>query len=269
LENNLSHLEAILLGIVQGLTEFLPVSSSGHLELGKVLLGDTSLPEESMMFTIVLHLATALSTLVVFRRDVAEIIRGLFQRITSPEWQFSLKILLSMVPAALIGVLFSEELETLFDQQILLVGAMLWLTGLLLFIADRAKNTDRDVTYGSALIVGIAQAIAILPGISRSGATISTSVILGIDRTRAARFSFLMVVPLILGKVAKDLIDGEFALSTDETSILFVGFISAFLTGLFACQWMISLVQKAQLRYFSYYCFCVGTAAAGWAIFWQ
>ena len=113
-----------------------------------------------------------------------------------------------MVPAALIGVLFSEELETLFDQQILLVGAMLWLTGLLLFIADRAKNTDRDVTYGSALIVGIAQAIAILPGISRSGATISTSVILGIDRTRAARFSFLMVVPLILGKVAKDLIDG-------------------------------------------------------------
>jgi undecaprenyl-diphosphatase len=269
LENNLSHLEAILLGIVQGLTEFLPVSSSGHLELGKVLLGDTSLPEESMMFTIVLHLATALSTLVVFRRDVAKIIRGLFQRITSPEWQFSLKILLSMVPAALIGVLFSEELETLFDQQILLVGAMLWLTGLLLFIADRAKNTDRDVTYGSALIVGVAQAIAILPGISRSGATISTSVILGIDRTRAARFSFLMVVPLILGKVAKDLIDGEFALSTDETSILLVGFISAFLTGLFACQWMISLVQKAQLRYFSYYCFCVGTAAACWAIFWQ
>ena len=140
MENNLSHLEAILLGIVQGLTEFLPVSSSGHLELGKMLLGDTSLPEESMMFTIVLHLATALSTLVVFRRDVAEITRGLFQRITSPEWQFSLKILLSMVPAALIGVLFSEELETLFDQQILLVGAMLWLTGLLLLIADRAKK---------------------------------------------------------------------------------------------------------------------------------
>lgn len=269
MENKLSHLEAILLGIVQGLTEFLPVSSSGHLELGKVLLGDTSLPEESMMFTIVLHLATALSTLVVFRRDVADITRGLFQRITSPEWQFSLKILLSMVPAALIGVLFSEELETLFDQQILLVGAMLWLTGLLLLIADRAKNTDRDVTYGSALIVGIAQAIAILPGISRSGATISTSVILGIDRTRAARFSFLMVVPLILGKVAKDLVDGQFALNTDETSILFVGFISSFLTGLFACQWMIGLVQKAQLRYFSYYCFTIGTAAALWAIFWQ
>ena len=265
----MSYLEALLLGIVQGLTEFLPVSSSGHLELGKVLLGDTSLPQESMMFTIVLHLATALSTLVVFRRDVTEILRGFFSSLFSPEWQFSLKIVVSMIPAALIGVLFSEELETLFDQQILLVGAMLWLTGLLLFVADRAKHTDKDVTFGSALIIGLAQAIAILPGISRSGATISTSVLLGVDRTRAARFSFLMVVPLILGKVAKDLLDGDVAISSDELSVLAVGFAAAFVTGLLACQWMISLVQRAQLRYFSYYCFIVGSIAAIWAIVWQ
>jgi|TARA_B110000967_G_C18774852_1_gene505027 undecaprenyl-diphosphatase len=264
-----TYFEAIFLGIVQGLTEFLPVSSSGHLELGKVLLGDTSLPQESMMFTIVVHLATALSTLVVFRADVLQIVRGLFSSLRSPEWQFSLKIVLSMIPAALVGVLFSKELELLFDRQILLVGAMLWLTGILLFVADRAKNTDRDVTYGNAFVIGLAQAIAILPGISRSGATISTSVILGIDRTRAAKFSFLMVVPLIFGKIAKDLIDGGFHVEPNDLSVLAAGFIAAFLTGLVACQWMISLVRRAQLRYFSYYCFTVGGLAGGYALFIQ
>ena len=263
----MTYFEAIVLGIVQGLTEFLPVSSSGHLELGKVLLGDTSLPQESMMFTIVVHLATALSTLVVFRTDVLQITKGLFSDLRGPEWQFSLKIVLSMIPAALVGVLFSKELELLFDRQIFLVGAMLWLTGILLFIADRAQNTERDVTYGNAFVIGLAQAIAILPGISRSGATISTSVILGIDRTRAAKFSFLMVVPLIFGKIAKDLIDGGFHVESGEMTVLAAGFITAFVTGLVACQWMISLVRRAQLRYFSYYCFTVGGLAAGYALF--
>jgi len=253
--------EAILLGIVQGLTEFLPVSSSGHLELGKALLGDTSIPQESMMFTVVVHFATALATLVVYRSEVARIAGGLMQRKNNEEFKFSMKILLSMIPAAAIGVVFTDELEQLFDKQIVLVGVMLWVTGILLIIADRAKNTSNDVTFGHSIIIGIAQAIAILPGISRSGATISTSVLLGVDRSKAASFSFLMVVPLILGKIAKDLIDGGLHINGDQIGLLIAGFIAAFVTGLFACQWMIKLVRNAQLKYFSYYCFVVGSAA--------
>ena len=253
--------EAIILGIVQGLTEFLPVSSSGHLELGKALLGDTSIPQESMIFTVVVHFATALATLVVYRSEVARIAGGLMQRKNNEEFKFSMKILLSMIPAAAIGVVFADELELLFDKQIVLVGVMLWVTGILLMIADRAKNTSKDVTFGHSIIIGIAQAIAILPGISRSGATISTSVLLGVDRSKAASFSFLMVVPLILGKIAKDLIDGGLHINGDQIGLLIAGFIAAFVTGLFACQWMIKLVRDAQLKYFSYYCFVVGSAA--------
>ena len=253
--------EAIILGIVQGLTEFLPVSSSGHLELGKAILGDTSIPQESMMFTVVVHFATALATLVVYRSEVARIAGGLLQRKNNEEFKFSLKILISMLPAAAIGVIFSDELEVLFDKQIVLVGVMLWVTGILLMVADRAKNTSKDVTFGHSIIIGIAQAIAILPGISRSGATISTSVLLGVDRSKAASFSFLMVVPLILGKIAKDLIDGGLHINSDQLGILIAGFIAAFITGIVACQWMIKLVRNAQLKSFSYYCFLVGTAA--------
>ena len=193
-------IRSIVLGIIQGLTEFLPVSSSGHLELAKYFLNDDSLAEESLMMTVVLHAATALSTLLIFRKDVVEIFRGLFRFKWNDEVQFSLKIILSMVPAVLIGILFEEQIEQLFSRQILLVGLMLIVTGLLLFLADRAKRSDKKVNYLHAIIIGISQAIAILPGISRSGATISTSVLLGIDREKAARFSFLMVVPLILGK---------------------------------------------------------------------
>jgi undecaprenyl-diphosphatase len=250
--------EALILGIIQGLTEFLPVSSSGHLELGKVILGNESLPEESLLFTVVVHAATALSTIVVFRNDILEILKGLFQFKWNEETQFSVKIILSMMPAAIIGVLFNEQIEALFSRQILLVGAMLILTGLLLFLADRAKKTDKKVGFANALIIGVSQAVAILPGISRSGATISTSVLLGIDREKAARFSFLMVVPLILGKMAKDLLDGNISSETTDLMPLAVGFTAAFVAGLLACTWMISLVKKSQLRYFSYYCFVVG-----------
>jgi undecaprenyl-diphosphatase len=262
----LSLLEAILLGIVQGLTEFLPVSSSGHLELGKAILGDTSIPKESMMFTVVLHLATALATLVVYRKEVANIITGLCQLENNEQFQFSVKIVLSMIPAAAIGVLYADEMEQLFDRQILLVGLMLWVTGLLLVVADRAKHSVKDVSIVNSIVIGIAQAIAILPGISRSGATISTSVLLGIDRTKAASFSFLMVVPLILGKVGKDLVDGVLGVSNDQLGVLIAGFLAAFITGLFACQWMIKLVKNAQLRYFSYYCFIVGSLAIGYQL---
>lgn len=257
----MSLIEAIILGIVQGLTEFLPVSSSGHLELSKAILGDTSLPEESLMMTVVLHAATAFSTIVIFRKDIAEILSGLFQFKNNDQFKYSLKIVLSMIPAAAVGVLFEDQIDQLFGGQILLVGAMLLVTGSLLFLADKAKNTSKEVSTSNAFIIGIAQAIAILPGISRSGATISTSVLLGIDRQQAARFSFLMVVPLILGKMAKDILSGDLAASETSTTLLIAGFAAAFISGLIACKWMIALVKRSQLKYFSFYCFAVGLIA--------
>ncbi len=254
-------LEALILGIIQGLTEFLPVSSSGHLELTKAIFGGSKTPEASMLMTVMLHAATALSTIVIFRKEIAEIFMGLFQFKWNEEFIFSLKIIISMIPAAFVGVFFEDELEALFNNQVMLVGMMLIVTGVLLFLADKAKNTNKKVGYGHAIIIGISQAIAILPGISRSGATISTSVLLGIDRTRAARFSFLMVVPLILGKIAKDILDGAVFNSEIEFLPLSIGFIAAFVTGLLACKWMIQLVRNSKLIYFAIYCFIIGLVA--------
>lgn len=252
-------IEAIILGIVQGLTEFLPVSSSGHIEIAKVLLGSSQ--EQNLLMTIVLHAATALSTIFVFREDIKEIIRGLLQFTWNKEFQFSLKVILSMFPATIVGLLFENEIELLFSGEILLVGCMLLVTGLLLFLADKAKNTNQNVNFFHALIIGVSQAIAILPGVSRSGATISTSVLLGIDREKAARFSFLMVVPLILGKMGKDIISGDILIESATLMPLITGFTAAFITGLFACKWMIRLVKKSKLKYFSFYCFLVGTVS--------
>ena len=260
-------LDAIILGIIQGLTEFLPVSSSGHLELGKAILGDDSIPKESLLFTVVLHFATALSTLVVFRKDVWKIISGLFQFKWNEETQFSLKILISMIPAAIIGFFFEEQLEYFFSGNIAFVGMMLIITALLLYFADKAKDTDRSVSYSNAFVIGIAQAIAILPGISRSGATISTSVLLGVDKSRAARFSFLMVVPLILGKISKDLISGELSFQGEGFIAMSAGFIAAFIAGLAACTWMIQLVRQSKLTYFAIYCLIVGLLAISYQ-FW-
>ncbi len=257
----MSLFEAIVLGIIQGLTEFLPVSSSGHLELAKALFGDTSLPKESMAFTILLHGATALSTIVVYRKDIGQIISGLFSTEWNDEKMFSIKIILSMIPAALVGLLFNDQLEAMFSGQTLWVGILLLFTGALLLLADRAKQTDKPVSYLSAILIGISQAIAILPGISRSGATISTAVLLGIDKEKAARFSFLMVVPLILGKMAKDILDGGSNFGSLSVPVLSGGFIAAFVAGILACTWMISLVKKSQLKYFAFYCFAVGLLA--------
>ncbi|MEL7121917.1 MAG: undecaprenyl-diphosphate phosphatase [Bacteroidota bacterium] len=259
-------IQSAVLGIVQGLTEFLPVSSSGHLEIAKVILGDDSIAEESLLMTVTLHAATAISTIVVFWKDIIAILKGLFTANWNEDKAFAVKIILSMIPAAMVGVLFEEQIEALFSRNLLLVGAMLIITGLLLFLADRAKKTDQKVSYIHSIIIGLAQAIAIIPGISRSGATISTSVLLGIDRARAARFSFLMVVPLILGKMAKDLLDGEFTANSDQTISLIVGFIAAFVTGLFACLWMIQLVKNSKLTYFSVYCFIVGLIAIAYVL---
>ena len=257
----MSALHALILGIIQGLTEFLPVSSSGHLELAKAILQNKSLPEEGLLFTVVVHGATALSTLIIFRKDVAEIVKGLFAFKKNEELFFSLKVILSMIPAAAVGLLFNDEIEALFNEQVLLVGMMLIITGLLLFLADKAKSSEKGVSFANALLIGIAQAIAILPGISRSGATISTSVLLGIDRSKAARFSFLMVVPLILGKIASDLAGGDISADSTQLTPLLIGFTAAFFTGLVACKWMLALVKNSQLKYFSYYCFAVGGAA--------
>lgn len=259
-------LEAIVLGIIQGLTEFLPVSSSGHLELAKVILGDTSVPEESLTFTVVLHSATALSTLVIFRKEVAEVFKGLFQLKWNEEFKFSLKIIISMIPAVIVGLLFEKQLESFFGGKILLVGVMLLVTAVLLLLADKAKRTTKEVSFFNAAIIGISQAVAMLPGISRSGATISASVLLGIDRTRAARFSFLMVVPLIFGKIGKDVLSGGLNFQSSEMLPISAGFIAAFLAGLLACKWMIAIVKKSKLSYFSIYCAIVGFIAIGYAL---
>ncbi|MCB0570460.1 MAG: undecaprenyl-diphosphate phosphatase [Phaeodactylibacter sp.] len=254
-------IRSAVLGIIQGLTEFLPVSSSGHLELAKYFLGDTSVGEESLLMTVALHAATALSTIVVFRKDLADIFKGLFQFRWNEETQYSLKIVLSMIPAAVVGLLFESQIEELFNQRVVLVSLMLGVTGLLLLLAGRSRPTDKPVGYLNAFLVGIAQAIAIMPGISRSGATISTSVLLGIGREQAARFSFLMVVPLILGKMAKSLMDGELAHTSIGMAPLAVGFAAAFITGILACMWMIKLVKNSKLAYFSVYCFLIAAIA--------
>lgn len=262
----MSYIEAIILGLIQGLTEFLPVSSSGHLELAKVILGDNSLPADSLTFTVILHFATALSTIVVFRKEITTIIKGLFSFKWNEETQFSLKIIASMIPAALIGFYFEHELESLFGGQILLVGFMLIITALLLLFADKAKNTNKKVSFNTALIIGVSQALAILPGISRSGATISTAVLLGVDRASAAKFSFLMVVPLIMGKVAKDVLGGKISLESSQIGVYAVGFLAAFISGLFACTWMISLVKRSKLSYFALYCAIIGSIAIGYSL---
>ena len=251
-------LNAIILGIIQGLTEFLPVSSSGHLEIFKVILGDNKLPNESLLMTVILHFATACSTIVVFKDDIKDLILGLFSFEKNDSFWFSVKIILSMFPAVFVGFLFESEIESLFNGNLTIVGAMLILTGALLFLADKAKPSEKKISLSSSLIVGIAQAIAIIPGISRSGATISTAVILGIDKENAAKFSFLMVVPLIIGKVIKDITSAETIVNNESVFPLIIGFVFAFITGMIACKWMIKLVKNSKLKYFSIYCFLVG-----------
>lgn len=259
-------INSIVLGVIQGLTEFLPVSSSGHLELGKAILGDESEPKKSLLFTVVLHFATALSTIVVFRKDIVDIIKGILKFEWNEDLQFAAKIALSMIPAVIIGLFFEAQLEQLFGGNILLVGCMLIITAALLFLADKAKDTNKKVSFKNALVIGISQAIAMLPGISRSGATISTSVLLGNDKTKAARFSFLMVVPLIFGKIAKDVLSGDITYDSGNFTSLSIGFIAAFVSGLFACTWMIALVKKSKLSYFAIYCLVVGIIAIVFAL---
>jgi undecaprenyl-diphosphatase len=252
-------IEAIILGVLQGLTEFLPVSSSGHLELGKFFLGDKSLPEESLLMTVVLHFATAMSTLVVFRKVIFDILEGLYREKGKGEnSRFVLFIIISMIPATLVGLFFEKEIEGLFSQNIVLVCSMLIITGFLLLFTYKAIKQDGNIGKLQAFTIGVSQAIAILPGISRSGATISTALYLGINREKAAQFSFLMVVPLIFGKMSKDVLDNKISFESSQSLPLLFGGLAAFITGYFACTWMIQIVKNSRLTYFAYYCFAIG-----------
>ncbi len=254
-------IKAIILGVIQGLTEFLPVSSSGHLEIAKKLLNVNMEADESLLLTVILHTATALSTVVVFRHDLFDLASGMLKGKWNEQTIFVAKIAVSMIPAAIVGVAFEDQIEAMFSGNLLLVGISLLVTGLLLFLAGRARETEKGVSWLDSVIIGISQAIAILPGVSRSGTTISTSVLLGIDREKAAQFSFLMVIPLILGKIAKTILDGDLGTNGPPALALGLGFVAAFASGVFACRWMISLVRKCQLWWFSVYCFTLGTIA--------
>ena len=255
----MSLIEAILLGIIQGLTEFLPVSSSGHLELGKAILGIET--TEDVTFTVVVHGATVLSTIVIFWRDIIDLLRGLF----STDWNESKKyiamLLVSSLPVVTVGLFFKEEVESLFTGNVLLVGCMLLITGALLSFTYYAPKEGGPITFKKAFIIGISQALAVMPGISRSGSTIATGLLLGIDKAKVARFSFLMVLIPIIGANCKDILDGGMANSVVAPIPLIAGAIAAFISGVLACKWMISIVTRGKLIYFAYYCFLAGTLA--------
>lgn len=252
-------IEALILGIIQGLTEFLPVSSSGHLELGKALLGIEA--KESLMFSIAVHGATVLSTIIVFRKEILELLAGLFKFKLNEETHYIFKIIVSMIPVGIVGVFLKDELKALFDGNVILVGTMLLVTAALLAFTYYAKEKEKKISYGNAFIIGIAQAIAVLPGISRSGATISSGLLLGNKKTEVAQFSFLMVLIPIIGENFLDIMSGEMAASTIGTTPLVVGSMAAFITGLLACTWMLKLVKKGKLIWFAVYCAIIGISA--------
>ena len=264
----MSWLEALILGIVQGLTEFLPVSSSGHLQIGQALFGIQG--EENLKFAIVVHAATVCSTLFVLWQEVAKLFKGLFRFQWNEETQYIAKIVISMIPVAIVGVLFKKQIEAIFGSGLLIVGICLLLTAALLAFAYYAKPRQKEkISFWDAAFVGIAQACAVLPGLSRSGATIATGLLLGNKKESIATFSFLMVLIPIMGEALLDLLKGDFseASSGIPTVSLIVGFFAAFVAGSFACKWMISIVKNGKLIYFAIYCVMVGLLALGYAMF--
>ncbi len=232
--------EALILGIIQGLTEFLPVSSSGHLELGKVILGVEL--KEDMTFTIVVHGATVLSTIFVFWKDLV-------------------RLFISMIPVGVLGVLYKDEIKSLFTGNILLVGSMLLVTAVLLAATNYAKPKKRSLGFWDSIIIGVAQAVATIPGISRAGSTIATGLLLGNKKEEVSRFSFLMVLIPIIAANILDLKDIDFATSSISPLTLIVGFVAAFITGVIACKWMIKIVNNGKLIWFAVYCALVGSVA--------
>ena len=260
--------ESVILGLVQGLTEFLPVSSSGHLEIGKVLLGVET--TDDLMFTTMVHAATVLSTIVVFRKQIFGLLKGFFKFRYNDETDYLFKIAVSIIPVMIVGLFFKDHVEALFGS-IKVVGYALLLTSALLFFSDLASKPGKDVrkpesearngiSYWQAFVVGLAQALAVVPGLSRSGTTISTGLICGVRRDVMAQFSFLMVLIPILGESFLELVGGEFASSSVGALPLLLGFVSAFVSGLFACKVMIALVKKAKLSWFAIYCLVAAAA---------
>lgn len=259
-------LEALILGVIQGLTEFLPVSSSGHLEIGQALLGTSG--EENLSFAILVHTATVLSTLVVFYREVAQLFRGTFTTLRwNAEKDYVAKILVSMIPVFIIGMFFKDEVEAFFGNGLLLVGICLLITAVLLALSEwlqkKRQGTGHEVGYKDAIIIGIAQACAVLPGLSRSGSTIATGLLCGVKKESVAQFSFLMVLIPILGEAFLDLVDiiqGETSTGLELLPAI-VGFVAAFVTGCFACRFMVEIVRRQRLTWFAVYCAIVGSVA--------
>jgi undecaprenyl-diphosphatase len=262
----MSWIEALILGLVQGLTEFLPVSSSGHLEIGKVLLGVEA--ERSLIFTIVVHGATVLSTIVVFRHEILQLLRGLLAFKWNEETRYVALILVSMLPVGIAAMFFKDQIEGLFSGNLILVGSMLMVTAMLLLFTKFFKSKEGRISVADALIIGVAQAVAVIPGISRSGATIATGLMLGKKRDEVTRFSFLMVLLPIIGQNLLSLVSGE--MNSTEVSVsataMVAGFTAAFTAGYLACSWMIRIVRSGNLIWFALYCFIAGLVAIGTGI---
>lgn len=262
----MSIIQSIILGIIQGLTEFLPVSSSGHLEIGKVLLGANI--KDNLGFTVMLHCATVLSTLVVFRKEIIELFVGFFRFKMNDETSYVIKILISMIPVGLVGYFLKDKIEALFEGNLILVGSMLLFTALLLALSYYVKHKEsRSVGYIDSIVIGIAQAVAVLPGLSRSGSTIATGLLLGNKKSDVAKFSFLMVILPILGMTLLDIKSGAFNSMQGELVPVIAGFITAFIVGYIACKWMINLVKQGKLIWFAVYCAIVGCIAIGSSLF--
>jgi undecaprenyl-diphosphatase len=261
-------LEAIILGIVQGLTEFLPVSSSGHLQLAKELLGVEI--ENNLTFDVMLHAATVLSTIVVLWGEVWWLIKGLFSRGMNDEKSYFLKLVVSMIPVGVVGFLLRDKIDAMLASQYIMVvvGAMLLLTSALLSFAYYARPRERaTISMRDAFIIGLGQAVATMPGLSRSGTTIATGLLLGNDKSAVATFSFLMVLAPILGQTLLDVVDGGFVVTGISVEALVAGFVSAFVVGCLACRFMIGVVKRGKLIWFALYCAIVGLVAIGTYIF--
>ncbi len=253
-------LEALVLGLVQGFTEYLPVSSSGHLTIGAALFGING--ADNLTFTIMVHVATVLSTLVILWREIDWILKGLFKFQMNDETKYALNILVSMIPVGIVGVFFKDKVEAVFGSGLLIVGIMLLVTALLLTFSYYAKPRQREnISLWHAFLIGVGQALAVLPGLSRSGTTIATGLLLGNKKEKMAQFSFLMVIPPILGEALLDLLKGlkgEEALGGIDTWPMVVGFVAAFVSGCIACKWMINVVKRGKLIYFGIYCAIAG-----------
>ena len=261
-------LEAIILGIVQGLTEFLPVSSSGHLQLAKELLGVEI--ENNLTFDVMLHAATVLSTIVVLWGEVWWLIKGLFSRGMNDEKSYFLKLVVSMIPVGVVGFLLRDKIDAMLASQYIMVvvGAMLLLTSALLSFAYYARPRERaTISMRDAFIIGLGQAVATMPGLSRSGTTIATGLLLGNDKSAVATFSFLMVLAPILGQTLLDVVDGGFVVTGISVETLVAGFVAAFVVGCLACRFMIGVVKRGKLIWFALYCAIVGLVAIGTYIF--